>query len=74
MSKKHKKNCRFLNYIDLLLIVTSASTECVSISPFASIVVIPIGITSLSIGLEICIITAAIKKYKSIVKEKKKND
>ena len=63
-----------MNYIDLLLIVTAAITECVSISPFAFIVVISIGITSFSIGLKICIITPAIKKYKSIVKEKKKND
>ena len=33
---------------------------------------IPIGITSSTIGLTICVITAAIKKYKSIIKKKKK--
>ena len=39
---------------------------------FASLVGIPIGITSSVIGLKICVITAGIKKYKSIIKKKKK--
>ena len=43
-----------------------------SISAFASLVGIPIGITSSSIGLKICVITAGIKQYKSIIKKKKK--
>ena len=47
-------------------------TGCVSISAFASLVGIPIGITSSAIGLKICAITAGIKKYKSIIKKKKK--
>ena len=34
---------------------------------------IPIGITSSAIGLKICPITAGIKKYKLIIKKKKKN-
>ena len=34
---------------------------------------IPIGITHSAIGLKICSITAAIKKYKTIIKKKKKN-
>ena len=45
MGKKHKKVCRVLNYIDCLLIVTSTITGCASISAFASLVGIPIGIT-----------------------------
>ena len=45
MSKKHKKVCRVLNYIDHLLFVISTITRCVSISAFASLVGIPIGIT-----------------------------
>ena len=72
MSKKHKKVCRVLNYIDHFLIVISTITGSVSISAFASLVGIPIGITSSAIGLEICAITAGIKKYKSIIKKKKK--
>ena len=70
MSTKHKRVCRVLNYIDDLLIAIFTITECVSISDFASLVGIPIGITSSAIGLKICVITAEIKKYKSIIKKK----
>ena len=56
MSKKHKKNCRVLNYIDHLLIVTSTITRCISISAFASLNGIPTGITSSAIELMICLI------------------
>ena len=51
MIRKHKKNCRVLNYADHWLItVSSKITECVSISDFASVVGIPTGITSSVIG------------------------
>ena len=70
INKKHKKVCRVLNYIDHLLIVTSTITGCVFISVFASIVAIPIGIASSIIGLKICVISAGIKKYKSIIKKR----
>ena len=72
MSKKHKKVCTTLNYIEHFLILGSTITGCVSISSFASLVGIPIGITSSEIGLKIYVITAGIKKYKSIIKKKKK--
>ena len=72
MNSKHKKVCRVFNYIDHLLTVTSTVTECISIPTFASLVVIPIGITSSTIGLNICIITAGFKRYKSIITKKKK--
>ena len=72
MRKKHKEVCRVLNYIDHSLIVISTITGCVSISTFTSLVGIPIGIASSTIGLKICEITAGIKKYKSIIKKKKK--
>ena len=42
------------------------------ISAFASLAGILIGITSSAIGLKICAIAAGIKKYKSIIKKKKK--
>ena len=38
----------------------------------ATFIGIPIRITSSAIGLKICAITAGIKRYKSIVKKKKK--
>ena len=72
MSKKHKKICTTLYYIEHFLILGSAITVCVFIFPFASLVVIPLGITSSTIGLKICAITGRIKKPKSIIKKKKK--
>ena len=64
MCKKHKKVCRVLNYIEHALVLISAITGCVSISAFASLVGIPIGIMSSATGLIICAITTGIKKYK----------
>ena len=72
MSNRHKKSCRVLNYIDHLLIVTSTITWCVSISDFDSLVGVTKRITSSGIGLKICAIAAWIRKYKSIIKKKKK--
>ena len=72
MSKKHKKVCTILIYIGHFLILGSAITGCISISVFVSLIVIPVGITSSAIGLKICAITAAMKKYKSIIRKKKK--
>ena len=70
ISKKHKKVCTTLNYIEHFLILGSTITQRVFNSSLASVVGIPIGITSSEIGLQICAITAGIKKYKSIVKKK----
>ena len=70
MSKKHKKVCRVLSYIEHSPILISAITGCVSISDFASLVGIPIGIASCTIGLNICVITTGIKRYRSIIKKK----
>ena len=53
MSKKHKKVCTTLNSIEHFLILRSTITECVSISYFASLVDIPIRITSSAIGLKV---------------------
>ena len=68
-SKKHKKVCTTLNYIEHFLILGYAITGCISIS--ACLFSILIGIASSAIGLKICAITAAIKKYKSIIKQNK---
>ena len=55
-----------------MLILASIITGCISISAFASLVCIPVGITSSAVGIKIFTITAEIKKYKSILKKKKK--
>ena len=49
MSRKHRKVFTSLNYTEHFLILASASTGCISISTFASLLGIPIGITSSSI-------------------------
>ena len=58
-SKKHKKTCTILNYVEHLLILVS--TTC------ASLVVISVGIVSSAAQLKICKITAGIKKCNSII-------
>ena len=71
MSKKHKKVCRVLNHTEHLLIIISTITGCFHFSfcffnwyfyrnyKFCS-------------RIKVCLITAGIKKYKSIIKEKEK--
>ena len=61
-----------MNYIDHSLIVISTLTGCISFSAFASIIRIPIGITSSAVGLKICAITAGIEKHNSIIIKKEK--
>ena len=72
MNKKQKKVCTTLNCIENFLILGSVITACTSISAFASLLGIPIGITSSAIGLKLCVVAAGIKRFKSIIKKKKK--
>ena len=72
MSRKHQNVCITLSYIEHFFILASAITRCISISAFTSLIGVPIGITSSTVGLKICVKTARIKKYKSIIKKKKK--
>ena len=72
MSRKREKVCVTLNYIEHFLTLASAVTGCISLSAFSSLLGILIGITSSAIGLKMCAIAAGIKKYKSIIKKKKK--
>ena len=72
MSEKYNKTCKYLNYIEELLILVSTVTGCVSISAFASLVWVPVGITSSAVEIKICEITARIKKYNLLIRKKKK--
>ena len=54
-SWKHKKVCRTLNYI-------LAVSGCVSISAFASLVGVPVGIAVSKVGLKVSAITARDQK------------
>ena len=66
-----KKVCLTVNYIEHFLILVSTITGCISISGFAFLIGIPIGVTSSRIWSKICTITAEIKGYKSITKKKR---
>ena len=72
MSKKQKRFCATLNYTEHFLILDFAVTGCISVSAFASLLGIPIGIMSSAIGLNICALTKRIKTCKSIIKKNKK--
>ena len=71
-SEKYKKTCKYLNYVEHLLIIASTVIGFVSISAFASLVCVPVRITSSVLGINTCAITSGIKKYKSVIKKKKK--
>ena len=58
MSKKHKKSLQSFELYWSLTCCNFYNTGCVSVSPFSSLVGVPIEITSCTIGLKICVITA----------------
>ena len=72
MSKKHKKTSKYLSCVGHLLILASVVTGCVSTDAFSLLVCVPVGITNSAVGINICLITAGIKTYYSIIKKKKK--
>ena len=61
MGRVHKKVCATLNYIEHFLILSFTITGCISISVFASLLVIPAGIMSYVMGLKIYAVAAGIK-------------
>ena len=71
MSNKRKRFCTTLHYMEHFLILVSAVIGCISVSVFASLLCIPIGITSSEVGLKLCVMTEGIKNYDSIIKKKK---
>ena len=72
INKKHKKICKILNYTEHLLILASAVTGCASISVFAFLIGIPVGITSSATTITIFAVIARIEKYKTIFRKKRK--
>ena len=71
-SEIYKKTCKYLNYVQHLLILVLTITSYVSISAFVSLVWVPVGIASSVVGIKICAITTEIKNYKSIKKKEEK--
>ena len=69
MSEKYKKTCKYLNYVEVLLILAASPINgCFSISAFVSV-----DNTSSAEGINICAITAGVKKYRSISKKRRRN-
>ena len=61
MSEKYKKTCKYLNYVEHLLVLGSAVTGFSFNSYNCSLVCVPGGITSSAVGMKICAITVGIK-------------
>ena len=69
MNEKYKKTCKYFNYAEHFLILVSTVTGCVSISAFASLAFVSIGIRSSAVGIKTCAINAGVKKYMAIIKK-----
>ena len=69
MSENYKKTGKYLNHVEHLLFLASTIAGCISISAFASLVCVPVGITSSAVGINICAIIAEIN-YRVNYKEK----
>ena len=54
--------CRVFNYMKHLLILVATVTGCIYIFSFPSLIGIPVGTASFTIGLKVCVITAGIEK------------
>ena len=63
LNEKSWKVCWDLNYSLHFLCCVSTVGDCVSISAFASLVGMLVGFASSAVGLNICAVTAGIKKY-----------
>ena len=71
MSRKYKKLCTTLNYIEIFYFQLLQLLDVFKFSASAYLLGISIGVTSSAIGLNIFAIAAGIKKYKSLIKKKK---
>ena len=58
--------------MNIFLLFIFAVSGWVSISAFVLLVGVPVGFASFAVGIKICAITAVIKKYKLIIKKKRK--
>ena len=74
ISEKHKKFCRALNMLTIsyLLFLFSAASCCFSIFAFALLNGVPVDIASSEGGSKMHALIAEIKKYKSIIRKKRK--
>ena len=69
IGKKHKNVWKMLNFVKYIISLAITIVGCISISEFASLISIPIGITNSAIRLKLCAIATRVKQYKSIIKK-----
>ena len=74
MSKKLSKYISFFDYFDNSLIVLSVTSGSASIASFATVIGIPIGITSASHSLAFSLCTGLVKKLLKAARNKKKHN
>ena len=72
MSKKLIKYISFFDHFDKYLIVLSVTSGSISIASFATVIGIPIGITSASLSLAFSLCTGLVKKLLKAIRNKKK--
>ena len=72
MSKKLSKYISFFDYLDKSLIVFSVTSGGVSIALFATVIGIPVGITSASLRLAFSLCTGLVKKLLKATRNKEK--
>ena len=72
MSKKLSKYISFFDYLDKSLIVFSVTSGSVSIALFATVIGIPVGITSASLRLAFSLCTGLVKKLLKATRNKEK--
>ena len=71
MSKKLSKYFSFFDYFDKSLIALSVTSSSISIASFATVIGIPIGITSASLSLAFSLCTGLVKKLSTATRNKK---
>ena len=72
MSKKLSKYISFSDYFDKSLIVLSVTSGSISIASFATVIGIPVGITTASLSIAFSLCTGIVKKLLKATRNKKK--
>ena len=73
MSKKLSKYISFFDYFDKSSIFSSVTSSSISIASFATVIEIPVGITSASLSLAFSLCTGLVKKLLKATRNKKKS-
>ena len=73
MNEKYQKTCKYLNYVEHLLILVSTVTGCVWISAFASLVCVPVDITNSAVGIKFVQSLPELKSISHLLRKRRIN-